>query len=487
MASASSTQGWNQNFAYDGFGNLTAKTGSGVVPVGSYPADPATNRLTGISYDANGNQTWANSNTLVYDVANRMISSTGQSLQGFYEYDASNKRVYQQKQSFNGSSWVTNATEFYFYGLSGKKIGTYYATVNGSSVSWSAVSTQVFFRGRLVQRLGQPAQGDIRASVGAFFPFGEDQGAVNNDVIRFATYTRDGVSGLDYAVNRYYSSAPGRYLSMDPLASSARLSKPQSFNRYSYVEGDPIAYADPEGLCDTYIAGITQNSVSGAAFASFGQKAITVYPYAGGGLAGGVLDVASQKFGSNSATYAAVAGLLLAATDGDPINVVTFSGGAGAFTAAVDFLNSHGRSDVVRQIGAITYVSPGNVGSLYNNGNVLILNGNDLYDDLATMLTSFGSVTPQTAPECGHDFGCIQRHFSKLVASRQGTACTAAAEINRRDTSFSDTFMNQPDYVYGEFGFIYGWFAQWGLSGGYFTISSPAGEVTTKITYAPIE
>ena len=104
LASATSTQGWNQGFGYDGFGDLTSKTGSGVAPMGSYPADPATNRLSGTQYDSNGNQLSANSNTLVYDVSNRMISSTGQSLQGFYEYDASNKRVYQQKRSFNGSA-----------------------------------------------------------------------------------------------------------------------------------------------------------------------------------------------------------------------------------------------------------------------------------------------------------------------------------------------------------------------------------------------
>ena len=42
--------------------------------MGSYPADPATNRLTGSQYDSNGNMTWSNfnSNALAYDVANRM-------------------------------------------------------------------------------------------------------------------------------------------------------------------------------------------------------------------------------------------------------------------------------------------------------------------------------------------------------------------------------------------------------------------------------
>jgi hypothetical protein len=99
--------------------------------VGSYPADPATNRLTGTMYDSNGNQQYANGSNISYDVPNRMTLSTSSSLQGAYEYSPSNKRVYQMQQSYNGSSWVTNAQLYYFYGITGQKLGTYAATVTG--------------------------------------------------------------------------------------------------------------------------------------------------------------------------------------------------------------------------------------------------------------------------------------------------------------------------------------------------------------------
>jgi YD repeat-containing protein len=47
---------WGQSFGYDGFGNLVSQTVTkGTAPALSVLADPATNRIVGASYDANGN------------------------------------------------------------------------------------------------------------------------------------------------------------------------------------------------------------------------------------------------------------------------------------------------------------------------------------------------------------------------------------------------------------------------------------------------
>jgi hypothetical protein len=51
----------------------------------------------------------------------------------------------------------------------------------------------------------------------------------------------------DYARNRYYDPARGRFTTPDPAASGT-ISRPNSWNRYSYTEGDPVNYNDPEGL-----------------------------------------------------------------------------------------------------------------------------------------------------------------------------------------------------------------------------------------------
>ena len=64
---------------------------------------------------------------------------------------------------------------------------------------------------------------------------------------KFATYYRDGATGLDYAVNRYYDPGTGRFLTADPSGLNQDLSDPASWNAYAYTEGDPINFNDPDG------------------------------------------------------------------------------------------------------------------------------------------------------------------------------------------------------------------------------------------------
>ncbi len=60
-----------------------------------------------------------------------------------------------------------------------------------------------------------------------------------------AGHLRDAESGNDYAGARYYSSARGRWLGVDPVLGD--LANPQRLNRYAYVLNNPINYLDPDG------------------------------------------------------------------------------------------------------------------------------------------------------------------------------------------------------------------------------------------------
>jgi RHS repeat-associated protein len=83
----------------------------------------------------------------------------------------------------------------------------------------------------------------------SFYPYGEQKsGSTATEQYAFATYWRDGESGLDYAMGRYYSSTDGRFLSPDPYQNNSGLKNPQGWNRYAYVLNDPINYNDPPGL-----------------------------------------------------------------------------------------------------------------------------------------------------------------------------------------------------------------------------------------------
>ena len=87
----------------------------------------------------------------------------------------------------------------------------------------------------------------------AHLPFGENFTETGTqDKYHFTTYERDEEAGLDYAVNRGYSSVLGKFQSADPYRASGYKVDPQSWNRYAYVRNDVINAVDPQGLLLCY-------------------------------------------------------------------------------------------------------------------------------------------------------------------------------------------------------------------------------------------
>jgi RHS repeat-associated protein len=64
--------------------------------------------------------------------------------------------------------------------------------------------------------------------------------------MKFTGHERD-ATNLDYMHARSYLPWTGRFLSVDPAWESADASRPQSWNRYAYVENNPINKVDPDG------------------------------------------------------------------------------------------------------------------------------------------------------------------------------------------------------------------------------------------------
>jgi RHS repeat-associated protein len=195
-----------------------------------------------VQYDGYGNVTYLPALTmnLGYDVANRMVSANSTT----YAYDQANLRVYS-----------SSPETVYLYGSGGQKLATYTISVSNTAIGFTLASNNVYFAGRLINgednNVASDTLGSVRwsASTGqhSYFPFGVEYAATANDTEKYATYTRDNATGLDYAVNRYYASNWGRFLSPDPSSASAEPADPRSWNRYAYVGGDPANHADPTG------------------------------------------------------------------------------------------------------------------------------------------------------------------------------------------------------------------------------------------------
>jgi RHS repeat-associated protein len=261
LLSASATS-WGETYGYDGYGNLTQMNPSGTgaptlsVNVALDANNVPTNRIAaqGVMYDNNGNQTQGFGLAMTYDVANR-LSAVGNGTFSYYAYDSDNRRIYSRNAS--GSETI------YFYGADGMKIATYtYAMITyegNAEIQLTQQSQNVYFLGKPISAEGNLVSTDRLGSVRsggpgglgyqAQYPYGVEYSLPTaNDREKYATYTRDSATGFDYAVNRYYASQWGRFLSPDPYAGSSDPSNPQSWNLYPYVGGDPVNSSDPSGL-----------------------------------------------------------------------------------------------------------------------------------------------------------------------------------------------------------------------------------------------
>jgi len=85
---------------------------------------------------------------------------------------------------------------------------------------------------------------------GQFTPFGQELDTqITTNQFKFTGKERDTESGLDYFGARHYSSSMGRFMSPDPSGLLyANPANPQSLNLYSYVQNNPLANIDPNGL-----------------------------------------------------------------------------------------------------------------------------------------------------------------------------------------------------------------------------------------------
>ncbi len=80
-----------------------------------------------------------------------------------------------------------------------------------------------------------------------YSPFGELTQASGSPQTAFGfTGEQTDSNGLLYLRARYYNPTVAVFPNLDPLEGTP--TSPQSLNRYSYVQGNPVNYRDPSGL-----------------------------------------------------------------------------------------------------------------------------------------------------------------------------------------------------------------------------------------------
>jgi RHS repeat-associated protein len=206
----------------------------------------ATTPSSGTSYTVNavGNMMARGSDTLAYDQANRLTSTTVGSTTATYTYDGDGKRD-SKTVSSTTTAYVYDAnrglpvlledgTRRYVWGLGlayqveGSAVLVYHVDGLGS-VRALTDSTKAVIQTYESDESGVP----ITASGGSTQPFG------------FTGEQRDPENGLVYLRARYYDPLPGRFIQRD--TSMGQIARPPEMNRFSYVENSPINRRDPTG------------------------------------------------------------------------------------------------------------------------------------------------------------------------------------------------------------------------------------------------
>lgn len=248
LTAASNAAGDSWSYAYDGLGNLLAKTG-----VGAYSYDLA-GRLAAAgplaySYTMAGQVAMAGTALCTYDPLGRLTQIMRDGEQMTCTADHSGRRVRIQVTgaepldiiapddlvSIENGGW-------YGYVFDGKS-RVARVQLDGSGTLWlhgdhqGSITLVTGLDGQLVQRFH-------------YDPYGAQLGpppAPGGEVERFR-YTGqawDDWAGLYLLGARYYDPWVGRFLAPDSVV--PELYTPQAWNRYSYAGGNPLRYVDPTG------------------------------------------------------------------------------------------------------------------------------------------------------------------------------------------------------------------------------------------------
>ncbi len=249
---------YSQAYGYDTWGNMTTRFGWGGWDAGYVNWTPSynNNRMTtnpatsaSMQYDASGNLTNDGYQSYTYDATWQQTFASGMALSQGYDGDGLRVKktdngvtTYYLRSSVLGGQVVAelNAsggwTRGYVY------LGGQMLAIQSAGVSW--VHQDPVTKSQRIT----DSSGAVTSTID-LDPWGGET-ASSNPVFqphRFTTYERDGNDG-DEAMMRRYSGKWHRFHQPDPYDGAYNPTDPQSFNRYSYVQNDPVNFVDPSGL-----------------------------------------------------------------------------------------------------------------------------------------------------------------------------------------------------------------------------------------------
>lgn len=239
-------------FTYDSLGNRTSKDINGENL--SYAYGASDNRLSGVVHDANGNIIDDGNFIYAYDSENRLTNVTNGTDLITYGYDGDGRRI---SQTINGETTIFAygagpdvLTEFSGNGV--PKFDYIHAgNRNIARINFDGAGLPVsktFYHGdHLGSTIGLTDEETTEVWDRTYLPYGgtfTGTGAAEN-THQYTGKELEAATGLYYYGARYQNPNIGRFMSVDPAGADP--TDPQSWNRYAYVQNNPLKYIDPDG------------------------------------------------------------------------------------------------------------------------------------------------------------------------------------------------------------------------------------------------
>ncbi|WP_373998294.1 FG-GAP-like repeat-containing protein [Bdellovibrio bacteriovorus] len=275
-------------FSYDELGNITSKSDVGVFSYGNGTSGNPIHGVTAIagsnprtfSYDANGNMTSGNGRTITWTSFNKpsRIANSQNTVDFFYD---ANLERFKEVSSSCRDIWgnnVTNCIKYmidpapgegmhfeketngsvtsyrnYIYAGQGNIIGVYStSSLNNSSLSYfhkdhlGSLSLVTNQSASVTERLSYDIFGKRRYVSGSDDPDNLLRSIVTHQGFTLQEHLDEGGLGLIHMNGRIFDPQIGRFFSPDPYVSDPR--SLQAYNRFSYVNNNPLNMTDPSGF-----------------------------------------------------------------------------------------------------------------------------------------------------------------------------------------------------------------------------------------------
>jgi RHS repeat-associated protein len=245
---------YSEDYAYDSAtGNLLSKTGIGTYAYSashSHAVISTSANNWSFTYDSNGNMTQRNLNGTIYNYSynaeNKLTDVSGATTASF-TYDGDGNRV---KTVVGGTTTVFLGN---YYEWTSSTVKKYYFA-GTTRIAMRENSTLIFLSGDHLGSTSLVYKTDSGLVIKKLYkPWGETRYTSTTMPTRFQftgqyrEVSLGGADGLYYFVARWYDQALGRFLQADTIVPQP--GDVQAWDRYAYVQNQPLKYIDPSGHC----------------------------------------------------------------------------------------------------------------------------------------------------------------------------------------------------------------------------------------------